>query len=72
MMTFDTLAEARAYVREMSIEATAAIGGDDVWEHEPTCAIAIGTADELVELVEGEGTSSDEWRRLGTVSETLY
>lgn len=69
MMTFDTLAEARAYVREMSIEATAAIGGDDVWEHEPTCAIAIGTADELVE---GEGTSSDEWRRLGTVSETLY
>lgn len=69
MIAFSSLTEARTYVREMSEKATAAIGGEDVWEHEPTRAIAIGTADELVE---GEGESSDAWRRLGTVSETLH
>jgi hypothetical protein len=68
MLMFSSLNEARKYVREMSEEFTAAIGGEDVWEHEPTRAIAVGTADELIE----DGENSDEWRRLGTVSETLY
>jgi hypothetical protein len=65
---FNTLVEARKYVREMSEQATAKIGGDDVWEHEPTRAVAVATADELIE----EGENSDEWRRLGTVAEVLY
>lgn len=65
---FNTLAAARKYVRETSETATAAIGDEIVWEHEPTRAVAICTADDLIE----SGENSDDWRELGTVAEVLY
>jgi hypothetical protein len=69
-MDFTNINEARTYVREMSIEATEQIGDQEVWEHEPTRAVAVvSSAEDL--LGANPGDSADEWRLLGTVAEVL-
>lgn len=65
MMNFDTLQEAKKYVREMSVEDTTEIGDYSVMEYS-------NGEIELIAVGEEHSDTSDAPLYLGKVSEVLY
>lgn len=62
-MNFSDINKARAYIREMDEEATAAIGDHEVWQYD--------AGD--IEIVEpGSQPSEEGGEQIGVVSEVLY
>jgi hypothetical protein len=70
MMSFKNIRQARMYVWEMSEEATAEIGDQEVWEYEPTREVFVGTT--ANQIVEDDADAADNYRLIGLVREVLY